>query len=77
MNMSKEKKGWRISGNNLTVGLLIIALALVSFNYLQTMNLMVQLDEFSKPVLGVQHLHDPDCHGNPVNHSWNGSADNR
>ena len=52
MDMGKEKKGWRISGNNLTVGLLIIALALVSFNYLQTMNLMVQLDEFSNPVLG-------------------------
>jgi len=52
MAMSKEKKGWRISGNNLTVGLLIIALALVSFNYLQTMNLMIQLDEFNNPVLG-------------------------
>ena len=42
--MTMKKKKLSFSGNHVTVLLLIVALTLVSLNYLQTMNLMVEIE---------------------------------
>jgi len=52
MYMAEKKKTKFLDDNKVTVFLLIIALVLVSFNYLQTMNLLVKVDSLNTiPVL--------------------------
>lgn len=47
MCMAEKKKTKFLDDNKVTVFLLIIALVLVSFNYLQTMNLLVKVDSLN------------------------------
>ena len=51
MKESKKATSIRLDGNKITLVLLVIALVLVSFNYLQTMGLMAEINEMGIPII--------------------------